>query len=88
MKKRVLLALLMVMLLAMHAACAQTLPSNAVFSPGLIFAHFFVDIAQTFQAFIAADKGLVQLVFVHSASCCQHVDKTTIPFSIDTIGTQ
>ena len=36
MKKRVLLALLMAMLLAVRAACAQTLPSNAVFSPGLI----------------------------------------------------
>jgi len=36
MKKRVLAALMLVMLLAAYAACAQTLPSNAVFSPGLI----------------------------------------------------
>jgi len=36
MKKRVLAATLLGMLLAACAACAQTLPSNAVFSPGLI----------------------------------------------------
>jgi len=36
MKKQVLAALLLIMLLAAGAACAQTLPSNAVFSPGLV----------------------------------------------------
>ena len=36
MKKRVFAALTLLMLLAVCTACAQTLPSNAVFSPGLI----------------------------------------------------